>query len=203
LASPLNCVGHILLVDPQRSKFLPEGGNVPEEEMAILATRLRAVLEYARSKGGAIIRRDEAARNLWGVVYERLSEGLPGLLGAATSRAEAQVLRLSALYAILDRSITIRVEHLMAALEIWDYCLGSARHIFGAATGDRVADQIREALRIAGTTGLNRTQIRDLLGRHASTERIDQALRQLMKMGIASRHNVGTEGRSIEFWRAT
>jgi hypothetical protein len=187
----------------KRSKALPEGGKVPEEEMAILATQLRTVIEYARSKGGSIVRRDEAARGLWGAVYERLSEGLSGLLGAATSRAEAQVLRLSALYAILDCSIDIRVEHLQAAIAVWDYCLESAQYIFGAATGDRVADQIHEALRAAGTAGLNRTQIRDLLRRHASAERIEQALGQLMKMGIASRHNVSTEGRPTEFWRAT
>lgn len=194
---------HFLWCSVKRSKSLPEGGNVPPEEMAILATQLRTVIEYARSRGGSIMRRDDAARMLWNAVYERLSEGLPGLLGAATSRAEAQVLRLSALYAILDRGITIRVEHLRAALAVWDYCFESARYIFGASTGNRVTDQIHEALRAAGTTGLNRTQIRDLLGRHASTERIEQALGQLMKMGIASRHNVGTEGRPIEFWRAT
>lgn len=186
-----------------RSKFLPEGGAVPEEEMAILANQLREVVEYARMMGRSIIRRDDAARSLWGSIYPRLSEGSPGLLGAATSRAEAQVLRLSALYAILDHSITIRVEHLRAALAVWDYCLESARHIFGSAIGDRVADQIQEALRGAGTTGLSRTQIRDLLGRHAPTDRIEQALSQLMKMGIASRYNVNTEGRSTEFWRAT
>jgi hypothetical protein len=130
----------------RRSKVLPEGGNVPEEEMAILATQLRTVIEYARSKDGSTMRRDDAARDLWGAVYEELSEGQPGLLGAATSRAEAQVLRMSALFAILDRSIDIRVEHLIAALEVWDYCFQSARYIFGAATGNRVADQIHEAL---------------------------------------------------------
>ncbi len=74
----------------RRSKILPEGGKVPKEEMAILATQLRTVIEYARSTGGSIMGRDDAARSLWGAVYERLSEGLPGLLGAATSRAEAQ-----------------------------------------------------------------------------------------------------------------
>jgi len=69
----------------RRSKILPEGGKVPEEEMAILATQLRTVIECARSTGGSIMGRDDAARSLWSAVYERLSESLPGLLGAATA----------------------------------------------------------------------------------------------------------------------
>ena len=38
---------------------------------------------------------DDAARKLWAQVYPTLSEGKPGLLGAITARAEAQVLRIS------------------------------------------------------------------------------------------------------------
>jgi hypothetical protein len=187
----------------KRSKVLPEGGIVPEMEMATLAGRLREVVEWARRVGEIDLRRDDEARGLWAAVYPRLSAGLPGLLGAATSRAEAQVLRLSAVYAVLDCSATVRVEHLRAALAVWDYCFASARFIFGDATGDPVADRIREALQSAGADGLTRTQIRDLLGRHASTDRITQALRQLAALRLASSQTVSTEGRSIELWCAT
>lgn len=187
----------------KRSKFLPEGGQVPQADIAALADRMREAIEWARQNSELEIRRDDAARGLWAAVYPRLSGGLPGLLGAATSRAEAQVLRLSAVYAVLDCSAVVRVEHLRAALAVWDYCFASARFIFGDATGDPVADRIREALRGVGAEGLTRTQIRDLLGRHTSADRIAQALIQLAALGIASRQTVSTEGRSIELWRAT
>ncbi len=187
----------------KRSKYLPEGGSVPEVAMSALASRLCDVRDWVRAKGEIALRRDDSARGLWAAVYPRLSDGMPGLLGAATSRAEAQVLRLSAIYAVLDCSETIRVEHLWAALAVWDYCFASARLIFGDATGDPIADRIREALQSAGADGLTRTQIRDLLGRHAPTERITHALRQLAALGLASSRNVSTEGRSIELWCAT
>jgi hypothetical protein len=187
----------------KRSKFLPEGGRIPEAGIATLADRLCAVIQWAREKGEMEMWRDEAARGLWAAVYPRLSEGLPGLLGAATSRAEAQVLRLSAVYAVLDCSATVRVEHLRAALAVWDYCFASARFIFGDATGNPVADRIREALQGAGPDGVTRTQIRDLLGRHASADRIAQALDQLAALGVASHRTVSTDGRSIEIWTAT
>lgn len=187
----------------KRSKYLPEGGSVPQTMMVELANRLKSVVEWATSKGDAEIRRDEAARGLWAAVYPRLSNGLPGLLGAATSRAEAQVLRLSAIYAVLDCSVVVGVEHLKAALAVWDYCFSSARYIFSDKTGDPVADRIREALTEAGMEGLTRTQIRDLLGRHASADRIAQALTQLGGLGIAYRETASTEGRSVELWTAT
>ncbi len=187
----------------KRSKYLPEGGCVPAGAMKALANRLGDVRDFVATNGEMTLRRDDAARGLWVAVYARLSDGLPGLLGAATSRAEAQVLRLSAIYAVLDRSTTIRVEHLRAALAVWDYCFNSARFIFGDATGDPVADRIREALQSAGAEGLTRTQIRDLLGRHAPTERITHALRHLAALGLAASRTVSTEGRSIELWCAT
>jgi hypothetical protein len=192
----------LLWVCVKRSKCLPEGGMVPLETLIELSKRIADAVEWAKQDAREFRRNDEA-RKLWAAVYPKLSEGQPGLLGAATSRAEAQTLRLSAVYAALDCSSIIRVEHLRAALAVWDYAFASARYIFGDATGDVVADRIREALQGAGAEGLTRTQIRDLLGKHASTDRIAQALTQLAALGIASRQTVNTLGRSIELWTAT
>ena len=93
------------------------------------------------------------------------------MFGMATNRAEAQVVRLSVLYAALDRSPLIRAEHLLAALAVWRYCEQSARWAFGDATGDPTADTILSALRRGGE--LDRQNIYELLGRHVnrSTDR--------------------------------
>jgi len=191
----------LLWVCVKRSKFLPEGGMVPLETLTGLSMRIADAVEWAKQERE--FRRNDEARKLWTAVYPKLSEGEPGLLGAATSRAEAQTLRLSAVYAALDCSSIISVDHLCAALAVWDYTFASARYIFGDATGDAVADRIREALQGAGAEGMTRTQIRDTLGRHASTDRIAQALTQLAALGIASHQMVNTLGRSIELWTAT
>lgn len=97
-----------LWVCVRRSKLLPEGGHVPEQALEDLAIRLREVVAFARTVEE--IKRDEGARVFWHEVYGGLSEGGPGLLGAVTSRAEAQVMRLACLYALLDKSALIRVE---------------------------------------------------------------------------------------------
>ena len=160
----------------------------------------------AWSAGNFELRRDNATRDLWAAVYPSLSAGEPGSLGAATSRAEAQVLRLSAIYAALDCSAVVRLEHLQAALAVWNYCLASVRFTIGegaAISGDPIADRILEALKGAGAEGLTRTQIPDLLRRHASADRITRALIQLAARGLAIRGTVLTGGRPVELWRAT
>lgn len=117
-----------LWVFVRRSKALAEGGRFHEENIDDLVQRLKAVLAFGQQVGE--IKKDDAAKRMWAGVYEILSEGLPGFVGAVTSRAEAQTMRLACLYALLDQSPLIRVEHLSAAFAVWDYCFASARYFF-------------------------------------------------------------------------
>ena len=126
------------IVAVERSKCLPEGGQAVA--MADLVVRLQKAIEFARNCGE--LKLDDAARKLWARVYPALSEGKPGLLGAITARAEAQVLRISGLYALLDCSNIVRVEHLRAALALWGYSERSAAWVFELGTGSKNADRI-------------------------------------------------------------
>lgn len=128
-----------------RSKKLPFGGDMPQEELKDLSRRLDTAIRFGRQSRP--VRWGESARELWAEVYGPLSEGKAGLFGAVVGRAEAQTLRLAAIYAAIDCSGTIEDEHLTAALALWSYAEESARYIFGDATGDPVADDILEALR--------------------------------------------------------
>ncbi len=190
-----------LFVCARRSKLIPEGGSLSDDELRLLADQLRDAIRFAGVQG--TLERDDAARKLWAEVYGELSDGRPGLLGAATSRAEAQVGRLAVLYALLDQSSQVRVEHLSAALGHWDYCHRSAAHVFGNALGDPLADELLERLRAARENGLTRTQIRDALGRHRSGAEIDCALGHLEQLGLVRRQVETTGGRPAERWWAT
>ena len=190
-----------LFVCARRSKQLPEGGDLSDDELRPLADRLRDALRLAGVQGR--LERDVDARSHWADVYGELSEGRPGLLGAATSRAEAQVGRLAVLYALLDHAGEVRAEHLRAALALWDYCHRSAAHVFGAALGDPLADELLERLRWAGPKGLTRTEIRDAFRRNRSGDEIDRALAQLERLRLARRQAEPTKGRPAERWSAT
>jgi len=189
-----------LFVCVKRSKALPEGGNLREADLDRLADQTREALRFASTI--AEIRRDEGAKRLWAEVYEELSDGKPGLFGAVTSRSEAQVMRLACLYALLDGSEVVRTEHLEAALALWSYCEQSARHIFGSALGDPLADEALEALRGAPGQELTRTELRDRFARHKKGAEIERALGQVERAGLAVRHRRPSGGAPIEVWRA-
>jgi hypothetical protein len=188
-----------LWICAKRSKVLPDGGALSDEMIVPVAGRLREALEFAN--GSHEVRRDEEASAMWRGVYSALSEGKPGLLGAVIGRAEAQVVRLALIYAVLDLSNVIRAEHLAAALAVWDYAEASARFIFGESLGYPEADRLLAALR-AAPEGLSKSDISGVFGRHRSESEIESALRALAESGLAAPHTVETQGRARQVWCA-
>jgi len=185
----------------QRSQCLPDGGDLDVHELSALAAELRRALDWAADAGAFRLVRDDQARVLWNECYPALSQVRPGLYGAATSRAEAQVLRLSAIYAVLDCSPIIRLPHLQAALAVWHYCAASASLFFGTSTGDHIADRIMEAINAAGGR-LSREQISALFHGHLSSSRIEAALQQLISLGVIHQTSQPTRGRPSTLWSA-
>jgi hypothetical protein len=100
----------------RRAQVLPEGGATPF--YGSIVERLNDALELG--KKADVLVRDDEARRVWADVYPQLSEGKGGMFGLVTNRAEAQVLRLSVIYSLLDCSRVVQLPHLLAALAVWD-----------------------------------------------------------------------------------
>jgi hypothetical protein len=191
-----------LWVCARRSKYLPNGGQLQDLDLEPLMLRVMEVVEFSRNTEE--LRRDEKAGNLWNEVYRKLSDGKPGLLGSVIARSEAQTMRLACLYALLDLSTAIRVEHLQAALALWSYSEQSAQFIFGTSTGNNVAETIKRALDDK-PEGLSRTEMsNNLFNRNTSSENITRQLNQLAKSGfIFESKTTGDLGRPAEKWFST
>lgn len=184
----------------RRSKCLPDGGQVSENVMAELASRLSSAVSTAR--GVTEMKRGQRAQALWRDVYPELSEGHDGLAGSITTRAEAQVSRLSMLYSLMNGSPFIRREYLEAALALWKYAEDSAACIFKRSRESSVAQSILKELKRA-PDGLTRTQISDIFKHHRSHDTIDQALTDLADNGRAVLQLERTNGRPVEWWFAS
>lgn len=186
----------------RRSKSLPEGGRVHEVDFESYLNRLREAMSFAAGVGR--LERDNEAREGWAEVYHDLSEGKPGLLGFVTARAEAQTMRLACIYALLDLSPVVRLEHLQAALALWEYCERSAAYIFADSLGDKLADDLLMAIRAHGDAGMSRTEMRDMLSRNKADADIARALGTLAKLGLIEQvpPESGRVGRPVELWRA-
>jgi hypothetical protein len=183
----------------RRSKLLPDGGELID--LSPLARRLEYALDAARVNG--LIAREKEATNLWYEQYDRLTADIPGPLGAVTSRAAPQVLRLALLYALLDAHYAIRDRHLRAALAVWDYCYQSCEWIFGKSVGDPDADRLLAALEAAGEKGLTATEISAVFGRNKSAAEIQRVLSLLVEQGTVEQGKRATGGQPAQPWRIT
>jgi len=183
-----------LIACVRRSKTLPDGGNLNDREVGLFGRKVTGALDAAR-KIGRVQRSADATRR-WAQLYRELVDDDPGgLVGAITDRAEAQVLRLSLVYALLDGSQLVEVVHLDAAEAVWRYCAQSAHYIFGESLGDEVADQLLAAIRKRGSIGMDGTEQRDLFGRHLSGTRLRDVRKQLEERGLIETHEEQTDGR--------
>lgn len=160
------------------SKHLPSPVRLPDREASALANEITAAWRFAITVGD--VHRDEGAEARWCEVYPELNADTPGLAGAMSARGAPIVVRLSLIYALLDRSPVIAKPHLEAALAVWTHGLASVRSIFGELTGDALADRIAALLQ-AGP--MARTGLVDALGRNVSASRIDRAIELLMHDG--------------------
>ncbi|MGH8603344.1 MAG: DNA-primase RepB domain-containing protein, partial [Gammaproteobacteria bacterium] len=112
----------------KRTKHVPFPVAIPPGDLAEISTKLEVCIRHAYSDPDHPRLFDQAAAGKWGAIYESLTEDRAGVLGAVTSRSEAQVLRLALLYSALDpHASMIEVQHLKAAVAVWQFCDESAR----------------------------------------------------------------------------
>ncbi len=183
-----------LWVYVHRRGSLPRGNALDESELKRLARKLREALDWARSYT-APINFDVKAGALWVHMYESLvGDDAFGLAAEMTSRGEAIVARLALIYAILDKSHAINVDHLAAAFAVWQYCEQSAYALFGDKTGDPVADRVIGALR-QSAGGLDTDSLRDVFSRHVSSKRLADVLDRLEQSNVIASKKVETKGR--------
>jgi len=179
----------------RRSKLLPAGGG--DLDLSRPAARLKEAFDKAAKVGR--MTRSGLAEERWREIYHDLaSRTSSGLFAAITSRAEAQVLRLSMIYALADGSAIIEPEHLEAALAVWEYCSASAATIFGSSTGSSLDDRILEA--ITSSPGISRRDLHKRLGNHCPGKELVAALARLRDGGRAHEKRESTGGRPSECW---
>lgn len=182
----------------KRTKKLPFGGNVDPSDLELLATEVKRALQHARrtTKVGFTV----GATSFWGEAYDSISSDRPGLWGALTARAEAQVLRLALIYALLDGLGDIDIRHLKAALALWKYCDESASYLFGNKLGNPIADRLLSTIRTVGPVGIARTKLSASLGRNTSAAAMSAALQLLQDASLVRCGAVGEGRHSTETW---
>ena len=141
--------------------------------------------------------------SVWGqAVRDRIppaGEGMPGL----HSRAEAQVIRLAAAYALADMSPEIGADHVEAALAVQSYCARSAEVVFGVPVAQlpprvspNASARIVRALHDAYPGWVSRDDIGSgVLHGNVPAADIDTALASLTLQRLVEHRKSPTDGR--------
>lgn len=139
-------------------------------------------------------------RQQWEQLYPILTTDRTGIYGVVTSRAEAQVVRLSLVYALLDGKAQIEPEHLSAAVALWQYCDDSAKYIFGDSHSDPDSNKILKALAQGDMTT---TELNALFGGHLSGDRLRSLLADLEGSGRITQTKENSKGRPKSVFHLT
>lgn len=197
----------ILWVLSHRARLLPSWRGLRRPEVALLREELRLTIAHWAGTAKEL-EPDAEAEERWQTIYPVLSAERPGVYGALTARGDAQVARLSLVYAALDRSDVIRIEHLEAALAVWEYCASSVRFLWGekkvSSKLQVLLDFVKSRVRTEfaeGANSLSRTQIMvECFHRHISSDELTRLLNEARRLNYL-RCNPGSRGSRIpETW---
>jgi hypothetical protein len=172
-------INRMLFIESRETKRMPRAVVPDWPGHAELIRNIKDAIEFAKNAGR--MHWSNEAGIMWDSWYmTRHISG--GSIGSILARAEAHVLRLAMVYALLDCRTEISVQHLKAAMAVWDYAAQSAKRIFGNTTGDGIADKINAFVMQNGAS--SRTDIHEALHRNVSKADIDQALLVLVGNGL-------------------
>ena len=184
----------ILWVCTRRQGSVPFPGRLSLAARTEIMEILREMLAVATRTSE--MRLDNEAKKIFERAYPVLTQDRSGLFGSATSRAEAQVLRISMVLALVDGSPVIRHEDMIRALDVWRYAEESAFFIFGDREPDQRANKIIDFLRSG-----SRSQTEIINGLFKKNgEGIASVLEHLQAVGKIRSSKEKTGGRNITFW---
>jgi hypothetical protein len=182
----------------RRSKFLAE--PLSPDHMAVNRIAARIAKSIADANCLGVMSRSPACADLWTKIYKDLNIERYGIMGALTTRAPVQIMRIAMIYAIVDGSRSIETRHLTAASALWDYSERCAGHLFGMSFGDDLVDNLYALM---DSRGISRMEIYTHFGRHKSRAQIDRGLMLLRRLDAISEEHVQTAGRPRIVYKRT
>jgi len=176
----------------RRSKRVSRPQRMPDNLFIPIRNTIWDRLKLAHTVGRMELTPDAGA--LWDAEYDGLTEDRPGIAGAITARAEAQVVRLSMIYALCDGKSFIDATHVEAALAMWKYARASAEYIFREdSSGHKLDCRIRELL-AGAPAGMSLTDIHKATGNNRKGREIRDSIQRLVDFGSVRSETVKSAG---------
>lgn len=163
---------------------------VPPKRLAASPKPLdqKLLLRWARQLTSAIsvaektpvLALSQEAETRWEEFYEQLSRAATGAIAPASARSPALVLRLAAIFALLERRPLVTPTDLGSAMAVWCYCQASARLLFSGSTTN---NSMRVLLALADGPK-TQTEMHHLFSRHIKGVQLNHILIDLEARGL-------------------
>lgn len=173
-------INRFLVFSVFRSKALPFGGDLDMGRIKPLVSQLRKYVEAAQKTHA--VKMDAGARKLWETLYTDL-EALAASgedMEQFTGRTIPHVLRTAGLYALTTPGPPIiTANDLNASVALVRYSIESVRHVMQSDIGpDGKSSLAVKIFNVVSSGPIKASELREVIGRHRSKERIDAAVRE-------------------------
>jgi hypothetical protein len=200
----------------ERTKMVAFPRATSQEDVNALAERVLEVLQFCQAERWAdkdhmCMELSQDARRRYEVLYSgELNDSSAGeRITALIERRAPMLLRLAMLFALCDKTTTVEVHHIDAALAWVRYSVESVKFIFASAADEVKVAEVNDAAQkimdfVTAHKRVTRKQITvDCFGGHVSKTRIDAALDELLSCNpprIAVQEDRSGQGRPTKFY---
>lgn len=182
----------------KKSKDLPFGGSISDEEFNKIVNLLKMTIDYAKNINE--VKFSLEVEIVWPSIYYRLNKFDNGLVNELSARATPIVRRLACIYALFDMSSIVQLEHLKAALSVWDYSYASLKYIFRNKYTNIIHNEIIDLLKFT-QEGLSTTEISNSFNRNKSSDQLQESLNKLVQSNVLLVEEQKTNGRTKTIYK--
>jgi hypothetical protein len=188
----------------ERTKSLSKERPLDKSVWPRFVNPLKEALEFAFEEAPEDYIFSSTADLLWEDEIENWKKQYhpSSMVTALKSRFRPQVRRLAVIYAVADCSEYIEVEHLKAAMAVWNYSVQTVERCLSQQTGDKDADKLFTAL-LEHPSGLTRRQVTmEVFKGNKSAAQIDHIASRLRERKLLIEKKVKGKSKPTIYWIA-
>lgn len=190
-------INRFLWASVKRKKKIPYPDRMDDSRVYQIAIRISSIMKKTLNSADTEITISQDAQDYWSEKYHEISIDYPGELGSATARNETTAHRLALIFAILDESEIIRVEHYEAAINMVNYSFESCRYLFDKPACE--TEDGKKLLSALAARDMTRTEISKLFNNNKPKDFLTALLDNLK---AAKRiDSIKVSGKKTETWR--